>query len=63
MKKFIMSLIGMMLFVAGYQHTRRQAEYMAAQPALTNGPAYAAPPASMSVSLKTSVAFRLIKPS
>ena len=63
MKKLVMSLIGIVLFVAGYQLTRRQVEYTTAQSALTNKTSYVATPVLPSADLKTSVSFRLVKPS
>ena len=63
MKKVVMSIIGISLFVAGYQHTRRQVEYTTAQSALTNKTNYVEASASQSANLRNSVAFRLIKPS
>lgn len=61
MKKIIMSLIGITLFVAGYQHTRRQAEYVTAQSALTNANTYGATSTSTTANLKSSLPFRLMK--
>ena len=63
MKKLLMPVIGIGLFVAGYQHTRRQTEYITAQAALANKPAYVAAPVSAPVMLKNSLAFRLMNPS
>lgn len=58
-----MLLIGIALFVAGYQHIRRQKEYATAQSALGNTTTFAETPAPLSVDPKKSVAFRLVKPS
>lgn len=64
MKKTIMAVIGITLFVAAYQVTRRQAEYITAQSTITTTPAYVVTPApSPSASAKNSVAYRFIKPS
>ncbi|MBC3783628.1 hypothetical protein [Spirosoma utsteinense] len=64
MKKAITAVIGIILFVAAYQVTRRQAEYITAQSTITTTPAYVAQPApSLSASAKNSLAFRFIKPS
>jgi hypothetical protein len=63
MKKLIMSLIGITLFVAAYQVTRRQTEYTNAQSAITKQPSYVITPTSASADVKNTLAFRLIKPS
>ena len=63
MKKLVMSIIGIALFVAGYQHTRRQVEYTTAQSALTNKMTYVEASVPPAATLRNSVAFRLIKPS
>lgn len=64
MKKLIMPMIGISLFVAAYQHTRRQAEYIAARSASANRTSYILQtPASATASLKGSAAFKLTKPS
>ena len=56
-----MSIIGITLFVAGYQLTRRQVEYTTAQSALINKTSYVATPVPPPADLKTSVAYRLVK--
>ncbi len=63
MKKIVMSVIGIALFVAGYRHTRRQVEYTTAQSAFTNRTTYVEAGAPPSANLRSSVAFRLIRPS
>lgn len=63
MKKLFMAVIGISLFVAGYQHTRRQNEYIMAQSALTTGNTYVDTPRPTPASVKSSMAFRFIKPS
>lgn len=63
MKKVFMSIVGIALFVAGYQLTRRQTQYTIEQSITTNGASYVATPVSTSASLKSSVAFRLVNPS
>lgn len=56
-----MSCIGILLFVAGYYQTRRQAQYTAAKATLSD-PTYASP-SSATADVKHTFAFRLIKPS
>jgi hypothetical protein len=64
MKKTIMAVIGMTLFVAAYQISRRQTEYLTAQSTITTTDTYvAAPPTPLPASVKSSLAFRLVKPS
>ncbi|WP_461052416.1 hypothetical protein [Spirosoma arcticum] len=63
MKKVGMLIIGIALFVAGYQHIRRQKEYITAQSARGSTTTYAETPPPTSASPKRSLAFRLIKPS
>ncbi|GAB3707157.1 hypothetical protein GCM10027592_41040 [Spirosoma flavus] len=58
MKKIMMALIGISLFVAGYYHKRRQAEYMAAQNAEVK-PVTVMSPLVVPVSSRPTFAFSL----
>lgn len=63
MKKIVGTIIGISLFVTGYQQTRRQAVYISTQTTATENVIYATTPASGSATVKPIFAYRLIKPS
>ena len=62
MKKIVSLAVGAALFIAGYQHSRRHAEFIAAKATLAS-PVYSVPPMSYSPKTKPTFAFRLTKSS
>jgi|GEM_PF-6450415 len=62
MKKMAMVVVGVTLFVAGYRHIHRQAEYVTTQPETTTGTAETNQN-TIPDNIKNSVTFRLIKAS
>ncbi|QJW92083.1 hypothetical protein HNV11_23255 [Spirosoma taeanense] len=62
MRKVVMLVIGVTLFITGYHQTRRQTEYVTAKSAITT-PTYTTP-TTVSAEMKKSPAFRfVVKPS
>lgn len=60
MKKFITSAVGLALFVAGYYHIHRQAEYVSAKSALSPAtPGYETTPAPAAI--RPIASYRLVK--
>ena len=62
MKKITMACVGIVLLVAGYYQTRRQAQYIAAKATLS-APTYATSPEPAPTNVKHTFAFRLVKSS
>ncbi|GAB2599447.1 hypothetical protein [Spirosoma areae] len=60
MKKYIPTVVGIALFIAGYNYIRLQAHYVAANPPVANS-AYAITPMAMPIKPSPTFAFRLDK--